>query len=382
MKSPAMRRQAMQRCISLWKREMPDRISVVFSRPYPGPFDWYSGQPSENNPPVYPRTQEERAAFLKTHEDCVDVSHQGWDELDDDDRGIQHFMVDVEFGCGVMGAMFDAPMLEVNTPTHTMTYNTPIVTDPAVIPTLKSNPENGFIRLVLDCLQYFVDCATKPLAIDLLHAFEGADFLAAVRGETPTLLDLADGQPFVEDLFRLGLDSAGDLFELRRDIVSEYNVRMYGDEEFARLVPQGLLPTLDTDTDVMCSLPLFRKYGMRYKQAILDRFGGGAVYIHTLGIHLTPAVGELHNLTQLRFCDDPRAPRAFDRRVDLRRQAADTPLEIYCEFDEFSQALADHTLPGGVQYIVSGAFQAPMSRVQEVLGAAQEYCADDLAAVA
>ena len=291
-------------------------------------------------------TQQELSAFLKAHEDCVDVSPQEWDELDDDERGVQHFMVDSEFGVGVMGAMFDAPMIVVSTPSHTMTYNSPSSSDPEIIPSLRSNPQNAFIRQVLDCLQYFVDHASKPFAIDLIHAFEGADFLAALRGEIPTLLDMADGQPFVEDLFRLGLESAGDLFALRRDIVYEHNVRAYGDEEFALLVPQGLRPTLDTDTDVMCSPRLFRKYGMRYKQKMLDRFGGGAVFIHTLGIHLVPAYGELHNLTQLRFCDDPKAPRAFDRRVDIRRQTFDIPLEIYCGFDEFSEALANHSLPG------------------------------------
>jgi hypothetical protein len=68
--------------------------------------------------------------------------------------------------------------------------------------------------------------------------------------------------------------------------------------------------------------------------------------------------------------------------VELRRQASDTPLEIYCEFSEFCEALEDHTLPGGVQYIVSGAFDAPMSRLEDVLGAVKAYGADDLAAVA
>ncbi|HUT75198.1 MAG TPA: hypothetical protein VM221_10255 [Armatimonadota bacterium] len=368
----------MERCISLWHREMGDQILVGFSRPnFRTPISVLEGQLSPDQPPLY----DDIPRLLKSMEDHVDTSSHPWDEIDDDTSGIPIFMPDCEFGCGVMGAMFDAPVIQYSTPKHTITYNTAIVSGAEDVARLACNPDNAFIRQVLSGLRYFVAHARKPFAIILLHALEGGDFLVAMRGETQALLDLADGAPFVDDLFQLGLESASLLFELRRDIVIDYNVAVYGDREYAWLAPQHLQPTLDTDTDVMCSPQLFAAYGLRYKQEILNRFGGGSLYIHTRGMHLVPLAGQLQNLTQLRFCDDPNAPRAFDCRIEVRRQTFDLPLHFEgCQLAEFAAALDDRSLPGGSYYAVSVPDDTPAKEVARMVEGARAYHADELAA--
>lgn len=351
-----LRSQAMARLSRFWNRQESDRVLVNFHRPAeraaPAGGDEHRRrrEPSkETEAPLY----ENLPALLKMKESQLPAPQTK--RLADDDDRVARIMPDVEFGCAVIGAIFGGRMRAFSTAGAWYTtdaYCEPVISDWNRLADLRFEIENEWAQKVLSCLRYFVDHATRPYALALMHVMEGANFISLMRGETQGLYDFVDHPAEVRELYELGYESGARLFEARRDTVREHNERVHGDAAYAALVPQELLPAMDTDTDAYAGPAIFEEFGLEYKQKMLDRFGGGRLHIHTLGLHLVPAAGRLESLTELSFCDDPKCPRAFDRRIEIRRDTFDTPLNLSCDLDEFAAALQERTLVGGARYNV------------------------------
>jgi hypothetical protein len=73
------------------------------------------------------------------------------------------------------------------------------------------------------------------------------------------------------------------------------------------------------------------------------------------------AVASVKGLKALYLGDDTGFPRAFAVLRELRGRSGDLPLTVDATFQEFSDKLERHDLPGGVLYRVEGVDNADVA---------------------
>ena len=361
---------AMERQVAFWKRRMSDQILVSFDLPSPSPETRTAAADSvaDTHPPLFDDVPKMLRDFEATLPDTVPER-----AVQDDTIGIPGWMADQQFGNGLTGAMFGATLQIASTRRHTMTFNAPVIREWSDLASLRFDAHNAWCLRCLDCLRYITEHASKPFLLSLMVTNEGANFAVSMRGETQALFDFADQAPQVRQLYELGLESGARFFELRRAIVKAFNERLLGRGTFSDLHPYFGVPWTDTDTDALCAPAVFARHGLEFKQKMIDRFNGGMVYIHALGLHLVPVIGQVKRMTQLSFADDPKCPHPFDRRVSIRNDTFDTPLYMACEYGEFIAALRAQTLPGGMHYAVSVPAGVNVSELNHVMDTVRGY---------
>lgn len=363
---------AMRRRVAFWRREMSDQILAQFhvSPPLTQEHQAMKVEPMDgNNPPLY----DDVPKMLREFESAIPPTLRRR-EIADDGIDIPATMPDLQFGNGLTGAMLGASLKVFSTATHTTTFNEPVVRQPSDLKRLRFDEDNSWTRRCLDCLRFFAEHARRPFLLHLMATYEGGNFVASLRGETQAIYDFADDSALLREMYRFGYEMGARFFEMRRDIVKPFNEITLGQGAFADLDPMFGLPWMDTDIYALCAPAVFERHGLEWKQKMIDRFGGGRMYIHMLGLHLVAAAGKLERLTDLAFQDDPKCPRSFERRDAIRQATKDTPLVFGpCSFKEFLDAMRERSLPGGSIYTVSVPSDAATADVQRAAAAARAY---------
>ena len=388
-----LRKKAMDRFVKFWNRELSEEILVDFRK---GPticeiIAIANSKTGETNIPEFTELDPEglflnfEKMFLEKKKAVINPTIS--ESLEDDNVGIPVVWLDTDFGFGVFGAMFGGKIrvrcikdragnIEFNTD------NEPVLKSWDDLDSLKFEEGNYWVQKILSYLDYtvanFADFPT-PVALGLVHACEGGNFVVLLRGETTTLMDFHDHPQEVRKAYELGYQYSSRFFEMRRSAIMQYNLNLYENDAYAKLGNNQLLPSLDTDLYAYAGPKIFEEFGFEYKQKIFDRFKGGTLWIHTLGLHLVPIAGKLKNITNILFCNDPKQPRAFDKRIDIRKNTYDIPLHIRdCKIDEFLKALDEKTLPGGAYYNVYVPDDADVSELNAIMKKIRKYKAGKL----
>ena len=103
----------------------------------------------------------------------------------------------------------------------------------------------------------------------------------------------------------------------------------------------------------MASVDYFVKWGKEPLERVLAQYDGGVVHVRMNGVHLLEPVSAVVGLRAVAFFDECGYPSAFGQVAELKRRASGMPLVVSASFDEFSVALKEHRLTGGVLYKVS-----------------------------
>jgi len=342
--------RAMDRLVAFWRRQLGDEILVSFvrHRRRSNALDWGTEEVdgvSAERTPLY----DDLPGMLRRFECSLDEAAPV-EELGDDALNIPETEPEDPFGCGWVGAMFGARMHALTSTYETITYNEPVITDWAQLEELEFDENGEWPQSLLNALRYFVEHATRRYSIRLWELLDGANFVGLMRGTTQLYYDLADRPPEMSALYDLGFTAACRMFDLKREIVRDHNLSVFQHQPFYDLAPGYGLPWTDTDAYTACAPRVFAEVGFENKQRILDRYGGGELFIHGLGRHLVPIAVRLRGLTQLHLYDDPKCPTYFSLRNRMRQETHDLPLAMDCELGEFADALAEGSLPGGVHY--------------------------------
>ncbi|MCL5772125.1 MAG: hypothetical protein M1479_07615 [Actinobacteria bacterium] len=347
--------EAMDRNVKFWKRELSDQILLYFYMGNllrnDGSIYLPGGEVSGRNPNLFDDYTRLLKIFLEDVELEKNTSYN--QEILDDDLKIPIAYPELDFGNGMMGAIFGGKVIATSSQRRTYTFNEPVIKEWSQINNLIFDPNNKWVKKITDCLKFFVDKDKENnYLIRLFIIEEGANFVVSMRGTTQAFYDLADNPPELRELYSLGYKVGSEFFEMKREIVKKHNENILDNKEFADLAPIHSVPLLDMDAYALCSPKIFETIGFEYKQKILNHFKGGLFYIHALGSHIVPIAAYLDDLTEIFLHDDPKCTKYFDRRVEMRRQTFNIPLEMFCNYKEFIKALEEKTLPGGVKYIM------------------------------
>ena len=360
--------------VAFWQRKLSEEIVVSFARGRSRSYEVDvetddNGGFSEDRTPLY----EDVPGMLRRFEEQLGPEPEPENQVYDD--GVQIAIVKPEnpFGSGWVGAMFGAKLHTLTSNSETITQTDPVITDWAQLEKLKFDENNEWLQKILSALRYFVEHASRPFAIGLWELLDGANFVGLMRGTTQLYYDLADRPPELGRLYELGFTSACRAFEMKRDIVKPHNDKVFGHQAYSDMAPGYGLPWTDTDAYTVCSPAVFTEVGLENKQRIIDRFGGGEIFVHGLGQHIVPVVAQLKGLTQFHVFDDPKCPTYFSIRNRIRQQIFDIPLAMDCNLDEFADALSERTLPGGVHYRVFAPKGVKASDLNDLMKRVRQY---------
>ena len=130
-------------------------------------------------------------------------------------------------------------------------------------------------------------------------------------------------------------------------------------EEVAALAPSGLVLVLDEEGNELVA----QKADQPFVPASVTKIVTAWLAMEVLG-------GDYRFETRFYLGDDRGFPKAFDVLHELRARTSDVPLVVSVEFNDFTQGLDQHNLPGAVLYHVTGAdsidtVNRTMERVRE-----------------
>ena len=359
-------RDAMDRRVRFWKREMPDEIlaNVGVKRPDAGPSKWdrYIRQKgletlcSYDRPPVF----EDLEALFEQYEARLgepfdpDLAK----EAHDDGFGVPILCPTVHFGEGVVGTFFGGEPIFASTDIKTESVCRPVVKDWSQLDSLRFDESNPWLQRVLDCHRFFVERSKGRFAIQPYCTIDALNFVVVMRGDTQAFMDVVTDVPPVRRLMEIGLDTTVRYWNLQREIVEENNRTAIKHDQYGQLCPGHAGPGLSVDAYGLCHESVYESVGVEYTQRLIDTLGGGFLHVHSNGAHLLPVVGKLKGLTELNPSDDPRHERYFPRIRQVRECTGDVPIRVSCTLDELTAGLRDGMLPGGVHYTVQGALDS------------------------
>jgi len=356
-------REAMDRRIAFWQRQMRDRILVSFGvrNPRPTPSRWQKHVEEKglkvtccyDRPPLFECLED----LLRQYEMQIGARFDpdAERELDSDAVGIPMFCPTVHFGEGIVGAFFGGELIFSSTDTKTNSVCKPVVTDWAQLDSLRFEESSPWVQRALDCLRFFVARGDKRFALQPYCTIDALNFAVVMRGDTQAFLDVKTSPRELRRLMEAGLDQAVRFWKLQREIIEENNKRVIQHDAYAALCPGHAGAGLSADAYSLCHPSVYEEMGFEYTQRLIHALGGGFLHTHSIGAHLVPLVAKLDGLTELSLADDPHCERYFPKLRFLRERTGDVPLTVICTLAEFTTGLRDGTLPGGVSYGVQGA---------------------------
>ncbi len=200
-------------------------------------------------------------------------------------------------------------------------------------------------------LDTFIAGAAGKFGISHFILIDGLNFVFELIGATNTYIAMYE----CPETVRQAIDFAFDLNVTVQEAFFDAGVLVEGGtcSNMVQWIP-GRIVTESIDPFHMTSVDDFERWGREPVERILDRFDGGVIHIHGNGRHLLEAASTLRGLKAMYLADDRGFPLAFDMLPEIRPRVGDLPLVVSCGFGQFVDALAKHTLTGGVLYQVNG----------------------------
>jgi hypothetical protein len=213
-----------------------------------------------------------------------------------------------------------------------------------------NDTDNEWLERYLRHMDIFLEESQGKWGISHFILIDGLNFAYELRGATETYYGVMDHP---ETMKRV-IDYAFDLNVKVQNIFFDRVPLLEGGtcSNFAGWIP-GRVVSESIDPFHMTSVDYFEEWGREPAERMFAAFGGGVIHIHGNGRHLLEAASTLKGLRAILLGDDKGFPLAYEILDRVQEQTGDVPLMVFdVGYGEFSQALTEHRLPGGVFYHV------------------------------
>jgi hypothetical protein len=221
---------------------------------------------------------------------------------------------------------------------------------------LTFDPQNSWIIKQQLLCERFVEAARGKFAVCETEPIDGLNLVESLRGSA-AYTDIYDNPDEVHRLLEFSVEFNIRLLEMQRKILAPVLYHEDGLFSMFRIWLPGNTIWMSVDAYGNCSPRIFREFGAPYLQRAIDHFNGGWIHMHSFSLHLIPEIMRLKGVVGLEIFDDPNQKRGFPALRDIRRLTGELPIQVDCTKNELETAMYDHTLPGGVMYIVKDGVQ-------------------------
>jgi len=225
----------------------------------------------------------------------------------------------------------------------------PLLSDWDGFENLKLDTEGKWARWYRERLGAYAGAANGRFGIGHFVIINGFNFMFELLGATRTYLE-AELHP---EKVKAALDFALELNTWVQDRFFEAVPLLEGGtvSNSSSWLP-GRIMSESVDPFGMASADYFIKWGIEPLERLFARYDGGTIHLHGNGRHLLEVASQVKGMKAIRLLDDGDVPPAFEVLPDLKKRARGVPVIIAVSFQEFSRALAEHRLIGGVMYRV------------------------------
>ena len=227
----------------------------------------------------------------------------------------------------------------------------PILRDWTDFDKLAFRPDHPWFRRYLRQLDVFAQAAEGKFGISHFILISGLNFVFELVGATRTYFDLIDRPEAIGRAIQLGSEVN---LVVQKAFFSRVPLLEGGTfSNMVQWVP-GQVVSESVDPFHMTSVEYFERWGRQNLERIFACFDGGVLHLHANGRHLLGAVASVPGLRAVCLADDVGYQPAFQYLGQAKRIAGDLPLVVSVEYPQFSAALDEGRLAGGVFYRVHG----------------------------
>jgi hypothetical protein len=276
-------------------------------------------------------------------------------------------LAQTHLGMGLFGAIFGSDIVWM--PDDETSWSNPPLPDwPNDLEArLKFDPDNPMIALARRVIRYYRSEAHGRFGIGVLETIDALNLLVALRGATQAYQDLYLFPAEVEEVMALGAEWNRCWLEMQWEEAGAFAGGWCSIVDW--------LPTktvwLSVDADTYCRPEVYAEQSRPHMQRLVDNFGACWQHLHAPGMRLLPEIVKLRNLVGIQIGEDIGHPRPIDRLSQVQQITGDIPLQVGCTWDEFCRGIESATLPGSVEYHVSGAPSAQAAN--EMAAEARRY---------
>lgn len=214
---------------------------------------------------------------------------------------------------------------------------------------LQFDPTNKWFHRYTHQLNTFVTKSTKKFCISHFILIDSLNFIFELFGGTKTYLYLID-QP---ELIHKAIDFAFDLNVKVQNTFFNDVPRINGGtcSVRAQWIP-GRIVDESLDPFHLTSADYFERWGRKPVERIFSEFDGGIIHIHSNGLHLLESVTTIKGLKAIHLEDGKGGSSIFKISEKIKKITKSIPLIVEVNFSDFSEALGEYRLLGGVFYHV------------------------------
>jgi len=256
-------------------------------------------------------------------------------------------VISPEFGAGIIGACYGAEVVFDRATSWNKTIEG-LMDNPEIV---KYYPESEAGALIKKGQEYFIENNQGRCLVGVIATSCPTDILYLLRGNE-IYTDFVDNPGLVK---RLLAQIAEGIFEYCNDIWQM--VALYEGGIFNRWLNwwlPGRVGMIGDDIYSSCSIDHYMEFGYPVHQMIAERFGKVWYHLHSVGLHLLPAISKIDNVICLELSEDPNVELQGLALLKKVREVmpAEIVIRISVRPQEFEAALDSGKLTGNVIYDV------------------------------
>ena len=215
---------------------------------------------------------------------------------------------------------------------------------------LNFSEENEYYRLQIGLTEFLAKHCDDKFGYTEMLAIDGLNLLDCLRG-IDAYTDVIDYPDYVFKLLDFGSDFNINFIKKQRDIIKPYEGGRFN---FYQIWTPAEIIFISLDAYGSCSKEIFKKFGRKYVQRLIDEFGGGWLHVHSDAIRLLPDYLKLNNIIAIGLEDSIKHPRIIEIIDEVKHSVGEIPLMININKDEIIQKIKSKTLYGNILYWVNG----------------------------
>lgn len=230
--------------------------------------------------------------------------------------------LNVNLGYGAHSAYFTGAEVIMGADTS---WAHPILTDWSDLDQLKMDENNYWYRKILEMYGYMKEFCEGDYVLSAFSNAGPGDMANAIRGND-LFYDLMDEPENVHQL----MDKCADAVIWLETKIREIAGYIHGGTVTANVWFPNQTPYISEDFSDLCSDEMYREFGYRYTQKILNHFGGAFIHHHAKGYQVHKSIATLNSLNLLEISLDPKCDRPIDRIEEVFEMNNGVPLMIRC----------------------------------------------------
>ncbi len=301
---------------AFFEDKSPGQILVLIS-PYTFPID-YAGHGFEERPLSFWDFERDIDSFMEDRIAKLRFFSEYTKDLDND------YIPSISGGLGIGVDSAYLSGAEVIFGEETSWVH-PVINDWEDMKNLRMDESNQWFQLLKHMTKVSVEMCDGDYFTGTFPHLSPTDMANALRGNQ-IFYDYYDYPEKVHELMQISSEA---ILWLEREL-RKITQPIMGGTVTANMWFPGEAPFFSEDVADLCSPDIYKEFGFKHTQNVIDAIGGAYIHHHAKGLHVHKEIAKLSGLKTLEISWDPNCPRPIDRMAEVYGDSNGVPLMTRC----------------------------------------------------